>query len=101
MLRKLLQNYYTKGICKMKNNNTKQVVILDNFSSPYICQAILILKDNAFAPEERVIEDAEKIVSEFLNKPSFSIQKKRSKLPFFLLFLGFFCIGAAVLSYII
>lgn len=50
-------------------NSTKQVVILDNFSSPYIYQAILILKDYNPALEDKVIAEAEKVVSDYLNKP--------------------------------
>ena len=57
-------------------NNTKQVVILDNFSSPYIHQAILILKDYNPALEDKVIAEAEKIVSDYLKQPMIYSPKK-------------------------
>ena len=49
-------------------NLSKQVVILDNISSPYIHQAIIIL--NNYSPEkhEKIIAEAEKIVSDYFNK---------------------------------
>ena len=50
-------------------NSTRQVVILDNFSSPYIHQAILILKDYNPSLEDKVIEEAERVVSRYLSHP--------------------------------
>ena len=41
---------------------TKKVVILNNFSSPYVSQAIIILKDYNPKLESRAIADAETIV---------------------------------------
>ena len=40
---------------------TKKVVILNNFSSPYVSQAIIILKDYNPKLESRAIADAIKI----------------------------------------
>lgn len=65
-------------------NSTKQVVILDNFSSPYIYQAILILKDYDPLLEDKIIEEAEAIVSKYLNKQQ-AKPKKQSKFPIFVL----------------
>ena len=42
---------------------TKKVVILNNFSSPYVSQAIIILKDYNPKLESRAIADAETIVA--------------------------------------
>lgn len=47
---------------------TKKVVILNNLSSPYICEAIIVLKDYNPRLESKVIEDAEKIVSDYMEK---------------------------------
>lgn len=82
-------------------NTKKQVVILDNCSSPYIYQAILILNDSASTSDEKVIEDAERIVSDFFDRPKFTYRKKFNIIPFFLISAGILFLGAAVLSYII
>lgn len=82
-------------------NTTKQVVILDNFASPYIHQAILILKNYSPDVEDKIIEDAERIVSEYLNKETKTNEKPDKKI----LMMGAIVIGviifAGVLSYII
>ncbi len=51
-------------------NLSKQVVILDNISSPYIHQAIIILKSYAPEQHQKIIAEAERIVSEYFNKNS-------------------------------
>lgn len=47
---------------------TKKVVILNNFSSPYVSQAIIVLKDYNPRLEGKAIEDAEMIVSRYIDK---------------------------------
>lgn len=47
---------------------TKKVVILNNFSSPYVSQAIVVLKDYNPRLEGKAIEDAEMIVSKYIDK---------------------------------
>lgn len=49
-------------------NTAKKVVILNNLSSPYISEAIIILKEYNPDLEKKVIADAEKIVSEYMEK---------------------------------
>ena len=44
---------------------TKKVVILNNFTSPYVSQAIIVLKDYNPKLEGKAIEDAEMIVSRY------------------------------------
>lgn len=46
----------------------KKVVILNNFSSPYVSQAIIILKDYNPKLESRAIADAETIVSRYIER---------------------------------
>lgn len=46
-------------------NTTEQVVILDNIYSPYIRQAILILKDSADSSDTEIILEAERIVEKY------------------------------------
>lgn len=47
---------------------TKKVVILNNFVSPYVCEAIIILKDYDPRFESKALMDAEKIVSDYIEK---------------------------------
>ena len=51
-------------------NLSKQVVILDNISSPYIHQAIIILKNYVPDKHDKIISEAEKIVADYFNKGS-------------------------------
>lgn len=48
-------------------NLSKQAVILDNLSSPYIDQAIIILKSNPIGQQDKIIEEAERIVASYFN----------------------------------
>jgi len=50
------------------NKTTQRAVIIDNISSPYIEQAIIILKDFSVHNRDKVITDAEKIVRDYLEK---------------------------------
>lgn len=47
-------------------NTTHKVVILENISSPYIQQAIIVLKKYSPDQEEKILYDAERIVSEYM-----------------------------------
>ena len=91
-------------------NCTKKAVILNDVTSPYIYQAIVILNEKGIRNENKALEDAEKIVSEYMAKvkkdasedillysrPVRKPIKKKSYNLFFLslgliaLFLGFF-----------
>lgn len=66
---------------------TKQVVILNNFTSPYIHQAIIVLKDYNPALEDQVLHDAEKVVSNYLEKikknEQYPVRPRKSKLKRF------------------
>lgn len=53
---------------KLMKELTKKVVILNNFSSPYVSQAIIILKDYNPKLESRAISDAENVVSRYIEK---------------------------------
>ena len=56
---------------------TKKVVILNNFSSPYICEAIIVLRDYNPKLEGQIIDEAEKLVADYLEKHSPETTKKR------------------------
>ena len=47
---------------------TKKVVILNNLSSPHICEAIIVLKDYDPRLEGKIISEAEKIVSDYIDR---------------------------------
>lgn len=47
---------------------TKKVVILNNFSSPYVSQAIVVLKDYNPKLENKAIADAEAIVGRYIQR---------------------------------
>lgn len=49
-------------------DTTKKVVILNNFVSPYVSEAIIILRDYDPRLEGKAIADAEKIVSDYIEK---------------------------------
>lgn len=57
---------------------TKKVVILNNFSSPYISEAIIVLKEYNPKLEGKVIADAEKIVSDYIEKNTKKIRQNKS-----------------------
>ena len=59
---------------------TKKVVILNNFSSPYISEAIIVLRDYNPKLEGKIIDEAEKVVEEYLTKYN-SVKKERSYKP--------------------
>ena len=61
-------------------NKEKKVIILDNIASPFISQAIIILKDGAEYEENNIIKEAEKIVSGYFPKKTKKIPKKSYKL---------------------
>lgn len=73
-------------------NSTKQVVILDNFTSPYIHQAILILKDYTPAAESKIVAEAEQIVASYFQKPQDDVPPpKKSRLPWFISGISIAC----------
>ncbi len=49
-------------------NLSKQVVILDKISSPYIHQAIIILKDYSPEHHDKIMAEAEQIVSSYFDR---------------------------------
>ena len=61
---------------------TKKVVILNNFSSPYISEAIIVLREYNPKLEGKIIADAEKIVSDYIEQNTVKIPKKmRQTMP--------------------
>lgn len=81
------------------NDTTHQVVILDNFSSPYIKQAIIVLKNFDPAMQTKIIRDAEAIVNEYMSKlpahaPSYNVSAPKPKKH---LFLRWFTAGLSIL----
>lgn len=81
-------------------NITKQVVILDNFTSPYIHQAILILKDYNPSLEGKIIEEAENIVGQYLNTGRYiPPEKHKKKVPLWIFATVFAVLSAFLICY--
>ena len=81
----------------------RKVMILNNLTSPYISEAIIILKDYDPKFDTKAILDAERIVNEYLNKEkgrcddTARIRKKILKsVILFALMAGCFIIGYLV-----
>lgn len=61
---------------------TKKVIILNNFSSPYVSQAIIVLKDYNPKLDGKAIADAEMVVSKYIERiektgqPAGAVRKK-------------------------
>ena len=56
-------------------NKEKKVIILENLQSPFISQAIIILKEGAECENTGIIEEAERIVGGYFKNPP----KKKNK----------------------
>lgn len=77
-------------------NKEKKVIILDKLSSPFIAQAIIILKEDAvYKNHNNIIDEAEKIVSGY-----FPAQQKKTPKKSLKLLLGgiFIAIGITALA---
>lgn len=81
----------------MMKELTKKVVILNNFSSPYISQAIIVLKDYNPKLENKAIADAEAIVGKYIERMKKGGQPKmgvRRKKKLFKIVFGVLCVSA-------
>lgn len=71
---------------------TKKVVILENLASPYVHQAIIVMRDYNPKLESRAVMEAERIVTAYLDNMKLkngrskkhSVRKFRSLLPYFI-----------------
>lgn len=77
-------NLLKGSVIFVMKNMSKQVIILDNISSPYIHQAIIILKNHPPHCNDKIIAEAEKIVANYFNsdtvsKESYNIGRKGDK----------------------
>lgn len=50
------------------NDASKKVIILNKLSSPYISEAIIILKDGTTIPQSAIIAEAEQIVRSYMDR---------------------------------
>lgn len=72
---------------------TKKVVILDNLASPYVHQAIIVMRDYNPKLESKAVIEAERIVNTYLDNMKikngqsnkYSVRKKHSFLIYFLI----------------
>jgi len=93
-------------------NTTKKVVILENITSPYIHQAIIVLNDYNPSKESKIITDAEKIVNDYLEKNLLSEEdikiysnksagKKTKKKRYGIIFSALMILSSAAAGYIL
>ncbi len=78
-------------------NKEKKVIILDKLSSPFVAQAIIILKEGAEAEEESIIKEAEKIVEGYFPR----IRKNPSPKKHRFLSEGIFLLSGIILTVIL
>lgn len=67
-------------------NKEKRVIILDNLTSEFISQAIIILKEDAIYKPQDIVAEAERIVSGYFPKETKKSPKKASKLLWGMIF---------------
>lgn len=71
---------------------TKKVVILENLASPYVHQAIIVMRDYNPKLESKAVMEAERIVAAYLDNMKLkngrskkhSVRKMRSVIPYFI-----------------
>lgn len=71
---------------------TKKVVILENLASPYVHQAIIVMRDYNPKLESKAVMEAERIVAAYLDNMKLkngrskkhSVRKIRSVIPYFI-----------------
>lgn len=77
---------------------TKKVVILNNFSSPYISQAIIVLRDYNPSLDSKAVADAEVIVGKYIERLSRKngqpVVTVRKKSRIFKIVFGLLCAAA-------
>ncbi len=56
----------TKGT-EVMTNNTRRAIIIKDFPSSYVSEAIIFLNDEVKAKDTKIIEEAQKIISEYMN----------------------------------
>ncbi len=84
----------------MKSIN-KRAFIMENCNSPYIAQAIFILKDGIDGENTKVIMDAERIVASYMgrgNHKGSKPEKKHTGLILTLCAIGLFTILISIFS---
>ena len=84
-------------------NDTKQVIILNKFSSPEIQQAIIILKNPHTENETGIVQEAERVIDEYLKSRRSGVcveDKKAGAILAGVIALGMIITGLAVYAII-
>lgn len=60
---------------KVKN---RKIIVIDRINSPYFEQGVLILKDGTISEDDKIINEANKVVTEYVKKyePKFTSNNK-------------------------
>lgn len=77
----------------LKKVKNKRIIVIDSVDSPYFERGVLILKDAAVYEDDKIMNEANKIITHYAKK----YEPKYKKGPNFSPFLAF---GAAIISII-
>lgn len=78
-------------------NKEKKVIILDNLASPFISQAIIILKEGAEYDNDNIIKEAEKIVAGYFPNSKKNPPKKNRQFLFGGIFAALIVVAAVLI----
>lgn len=78
-----------------------KVVILNKLESPYISEAIIILKNGCAVPQSKAVEEAERIVRSYLDRAKKNGQSVKTARNFSKKATAAMCAAAALLSFIV
>lgn len=84
----------------MKENSHK-VVILNKLESPYISEAIIVLKNSCTLPQSKAVEEAERIVRSYLERTSKNGQSVKTARRHSWKSTVILCLAAASFSFIV
>lgn len=78
-----------------------KVVILNKLESPYISEAIIILKNGCTLPQSKAVEEAERIVRSYLDRTQKNGQSAKTVRHFSKKTTAALCAAAALFSFIV
>lgn len=78
-----------------------KVVILNKLESPYISEAIIILKNSCTVPQSKAVEEAERIVRSYLDRAEKNGQSAKTARHFSKKATAALCAATALFSFIV
>ena len=79
----------------LKKFKNRQIIVIDSIDSPYFEQGILILKDGTVKEDDKIVNEANRIVSSYTKKfeSGFSSDKKGKKFKISILCVALLTLG--------